>query len=61
MNEYLTPAEVARIIHSTVFHVRNLIKSGVLPATRPGKRNLRVSTVDLTAFLDQQKVGGSRS
>ncbi|HNV68263.1 MAG TPA: helix-turn-helix domain-containing protein [Candidatus Ozemobacteraceae bacterium] len=57
---FLTPAEVAKVLRSSVFHVRNLIKYGLLPAVRAGKRQLRVSVKALGDYLEAQRVESNR-
>jgi len=53
--DYLSTGEVARRIGSTTQHVRQLIRSGRLPAidiaTRPGRPRFRVPEAALADFL----------
>ena len=55
--QYLTPAQVADVLHVTVVTVRRWIANGELQASKAGPRRWTVRRSDLDGFLS---AGGSK-
>ena len=55
MEDFLTPAEVAKQLGVTVSTVRRWLRSGYLPALKVGPRAWRISKADLSAHIEQAK------
>lgn len=55
MANLLTTGDVAKTLKTSSTHVRRLIATGLLRASRVGAKRWRVSSDDLTAFLEARK------
>jgi len=53
--QYFTTKEIAESLQLSLLQVRNLIKSGQLPAYRVGYRSYRISESDFNSFLQSRK------
>jgi len=56
--EYLTVAEAARYARFTKPQIYEMVKTGLIPATRvPGKpHTIRIQRTDLEAFMERNKI-----
>ena len=54
--KYLTTMEAAKRLCTSRWSIYKHIKSGKLKASRPGKRELRISESDLKSFMARRRV-----
>ena len=53
--QYLTTKQIASSLQMTELQVRNLIKTGQLPASKLGHRSYRIKESDFESYMESKK------
>jgi len=61
LNGYLTPQDVAKVLHKHINTVWKYLLSGELKGYKPGGRNWLIKTSDLEAFIEGRGTTGSHT